>query len=113
MAVTWITVADVRAALGLAPSDVTDDAWLADCTAAANVVARRRRQAAGYLTDVDAAVPDDAVKQGTVLFAVARYRERGAVDGYASFDALASAAPTGGSWGTILKLWGTNRPVAV
>lgn len=113
MAVSWITDADVRAALGLAPSDVTDDAWLTDCTTAANVVAFRRRQAAGYLTDVETTPPDDAVKLGTVLFAVSRYRERGAPDGFASFDPLGSPVPSGGTWGTILKLWGTNRPVAV
>ena len=113
MAVTWITEADVRAALGLAPSDVTDDAWLSDSTRAANDMAWRRRQAAGYLTDVETTVPDAAVKQGTVLFAVARYRERGAPDGFASFDELGNPVPSGGTWGTILKLWGTNRPVAV
>jgi hypothetical protein len=111
--VTWITDADVKDALGLAAADVTDDAFITDCTNAANAVAWRRRQAAGYITDVEATVPDDAVKLGTVMFAVARYRERGAVDGYASFDPLGTFVPSGGSWGTIQKLWGTNRPVAV
>ena len=110
----YATVADVRAALGLDPADTGDDQWLTDVTAAANVVAGRRRLAAGYHDD-DALGPPDvaAVRQGTVLYAVALYRERGAVDGYASMAELGSFIPTGGSWGQIQRLWGTGRPVAV
>jgi len=108
MAVTWVTTDDVKLALGIAPADTTDDAWLTQVTAAANDVAYRRRFAAGYVDD-KSALPDDAVKQGTVMYAVSLYRERGAVDGFASMSELGTFTPSGGTWGQCLKLWGVSK----
>lgn len=108
MTVAWVTPADVALFLGVPQADAADDEWLAQSTAAANAVAFRRRAAAGY-TDDAAVVPDDAVKSGTVLYAGALYRERGAVDGFASFTELGAFIPAGGSWGQIQRLWGVNR----
>ena len=50
------------------------------------------------------------------MYAVALYRERGAVDGYPSFEDLSTFAPTGGSMGQINRLLGigqarVDRPV--
>jgi hypothetical protein len=45
---TWATVDDVKAALGLAPADAADDAWLAQVVAAANAWATGRRAVYGY-----------------------------------------------------------------
>lgn len=104
----WVTVDQVKAALGLAPADDTDDAWLADVVAAANALCSRRRATAGYI-DPDPPT-DDAARLGTQLYAISLYRERGAVDGYASMAELGTFTPTGGSWGQIQRLWGVNRP---
>ena len=106
--ITWIDVGDVEAALGIAPATAADAAWLESCVAAAQVVAWRRRAAAGYVDD-PLEVPDPGVAQGTVTYAVARYRSRGAVDGFASFDETTGFTPTGGTWGDCLKLWGVPR----
>lgn len=106
--VLWVTEADVAVALGNPPTRPADVAWLEACTLAANRVAWRRRSAAGYVDD-PLEVPDDAVANGCVTYAVARYRSRGSVDGYASFEETTGFAPVGGAWGDILKLWGVPR----
>jgi hypothetical protein len=110
MAVTWITSADVAAALGFTPAAAGDQTFLDDCTAAANEWARRRRLAAGYLDDTDSIVPDPAVKLGTVNYAAARYRARGAPEGFASYEDFASAAGTGSGFSEIKQLLGIPRP---
>lgn len=110
MAVTWITSGDVAAALGLTPATAADQAFLEECTAAANTWARRRRLAAGYVADTDATAPDDAAALGTVNYAVARYRARGAPEGYASYEDFAAAAGTGGGFSEIKQLLGIPRP---
>jgi len=104
----WVTAADVESALGSAPVDV---AYLNMCVGAANSWAFRRRATAGYKDDPDV-VPDSAVALGTTLYAQALYRERGAVDSYASFEELAAGfAPTGTST-QINRLLGIGKPVA-
>lgn len=104
----WVTVDQVKAALGLDPADVTDDDWLTQVTAAANELCTRRRVTAGY---IDPDPPeDDAAKLGTTLYAMSLYRERGATDGFASMAELGTFVPAGGSWGQIQRLWGVNRP---
>ena len=111
MAVTWITTVDVRDALGLDPADTVDDAWLAQVTDAANDFTYRRRQQGGYTTDTVDVVPSAAVKTGAVMFAVSLYRDRGALEGSASFSEVGTAfyLPTGGQWGQIKRLLGIPR----
>lgn len=105
--VTWITVADVAAALG--PSTpIPDDGWLAECVAAANTAAYRKRAAAGYLDD-PATAPDPAAKLGTVLWAVALWRQRAATDGYPTFEDLSAFTPALGSWGEIRRMLGIGK----
>lgn len=104
MSVTWVGTSDVAEAIGT----VTDAAWLASCTEAANAWAFRRRMAAGYADD-PAQVPGPDVALGVVLFAKSLYMQRAAVDGYQSFQQLEGFVPTG-SMGEIRMLLGVNRP---
>jgi hypothetical protein len=106
--ITWITTADVTEWLGIATATANDTAFLAKCVAAANVWCYRRRSESNYHDDVDA-VPDDAVKLGTILYAATLYRERGSVDSFASFDDMA-ASPQFGSMTRIKQLLGIGRP---
>lgn len=112
VAVVWIVEADVVAALGFTPTGAPDAAYLTQCTDAANDWAFRRRAAAGYVDD-EATVPGPAVRLGTVQYAVARYRARGAAEGFASYEDYASAAGTGSGFSEIKQLLGIPRPVAV
>jgi hypothetical protein len=105
---TWATPADVAGFLGVPPAEAPDDDWLVQATDAANDVAWRRRLASGYVDD-PSTPPDDAVKLGTILYAAALYRERGAIDGFSSFVELGQVVPTGGSWAQIQKLWGVLK----
>ena len=108
MTAIWATPADVAVFLGLPPAEAPDDDWLIMATDAANDVAFRRRKASGYVDD-ETTAPDDAVKTGTVMYAAALYRERGAADGFASFVELGTVVPTGGSWSQIQRLWGVMK----
>lgn len=110
---SWVTVADVTAALGLAPVSSADIGWLADCVDSANTMAFRRRQTAGYV-DLPDVVPDGAVKLGTIQYACYLYRQRGSIDGsLAAFDDFGNPIQTGATWGEILRLWGCNKPVGI
>ena len=80
---TWTDVDRVARALG-DPAAAADE-YLADCVAAADDWARRKRLEAGY---VDTDPPAAAVAKGTTLYAVALYRERGSSDSFASFEDL-------------------------
>lgn len=102
----WTSPELVAAALG--PSVTADADWLGLCVDAANAWAPRKRVEAGYSGDP----PDDPggdIVMGTTMYAVALYRERGAVDGYPSFEDLSTFAPTGGSMGQIKRLLGIGR----
>jgi hypothetical protein len=92
-----------------------DDEWLVACTAAANAFARRRRQEAGYSSDVDESSPGPDVSNGTVLYAGALFRARGAAEGFAGFEDFAESAPAsmGTGWTQVKRLLGIPRPVAV
>lgn len=107
--VSWVTVADVQATLGLPPATQLDADYLQDCVDAANDLAWRRRHTAGYIDSLDAA-PDAAVKLGTARCAVVLYRERGGVDAAASFEELGIGNTTLFSWSEVLRLWGCGRP---
>ena len=105
---SWIDEDDVEVALGYAPAAASvDEAYLASCTAAANTWAYRKRLEAGY-KDNPTVAPGAAAKQGTVLYAMSLFRERGSVDSFASFqDMTITAAP--GTMGQIMRLLGINR----
>lgn len=104
----WTDPATVIAALGESAAPPLDDPYLQTACDAANAAAFRKRRAAGYTDDADDP-PDAAVAYGTTLWAVALWRERVAVDGFASFEDLAGYMPTGGSWGQIRRLLGIGR----
>lgn len=105
----WIIPDDVAAVLGIDPTDPQDQQWLVDATDASIAFCQRRRRSSGYFDDIDV-VPSADVKTGTVLYAVALYRERGSVESFASFDGFsAPPVPTGGM-GQVLRLLGVHKP---
>jgi hypothetical protein len=106
--VTWIASGDVITWLGVEPANANDVEYLSSAVAASNAFCYRKRREAGY-SDQTSVVPDAAVKQGTILYAAMLYRERGAVDGFASFDSFNTAAPTL-SLSRVMQLLGCGRP---
>ena len=107
---TWISVGDVEDWLGFTVTNPSSDYdLLVLATGAANAWAYRKRQEAGYFDSLTTAPGSDA-KLGTIMYAGMTYRERGSIDQYASFDAMATATPTGGGMGSIMRLLGVNRP---
>lgn len=102
----WTTADAVADALGTVPTDVDH---LDACVGAANAWCFKRRMAAGYVDDV-VTPPDAAVAMGTTMYAVALYKERGTVDGYASFEAYAAAAVPVSTFGQVQRLLGIGRP---
>lgn len=104
---TWITSSNVTEWLGIATATANDTAFITTCVAAANSWAFRRRLAAGY-TDSLTTSPNGAVTLGTTMYAASLYRQRGAVDSFASFDGMGTGTPTM-SHGEIMRLLGINR----
>jgi hypothetical protein len=105
---SWITSADVTSWLGIEVATANDTAFIAVCVSAANSWAFRKRREAGY-TDSLTTAPDGAAKLGCIQYAAIQYRNRGAVDGYASFDSMSMGTPTM-SLGQIMQLLGCGRP---
>lgn len=105
---TWITNSDVTAWLGIDSATANDTAFITTCVSAANAWCYRRRASAGYFDSLST-VPDGSVKLGTVMYGATLYRERGSVDGYASFDQMGTTQPIA-SYGRILQLLGVGRP---
>ena len=105
---SWITSADVTSWLGIEVATANDTAFIAVCVSAGNSWAFRKRREAGY-TDSLSTAPDGAAKLGTIQYAAIQYRNRGAVDGYASFDSMSMGTPTM-SLGQIMQLLGCGRP---
>jgi hypothetical protein len=104
---TWITSSNVTEWLGIATATANDTAFITTCVSAANAWAYRRRQAAGY-TDSLTTSPSGAVTLGTTMYAASLYRQRGAVDSFASFDGMGTPVATL-SHGEIMRLLGINR----
>lgn len=102
----WTDSDAVARALG---PQATTDPYVADCVAAANAWAPRKRREAGYLLDDPDVAPSSDVALGTTLYAVALYNERGATDSHASFQDLAGFLPATGSLGQINRLLGIGR----
>lgn len=104
----WIDTDDVRAALGLDPADVDDDAWLEVVVDAANHQVFAWRLAWGYVDDPQTVPTDHAVKLATINYAVRRYHERGTGGSFAG-------ALDGTSLPSIRAIWsdaGGPRPKA-
>jgi hypothetical protein len=105
---TWVDDDDVALFVGFEIVPETADAdYLALCVEAANEFAYIRRRNAGY-TDSRCLIPNPSVKQGTVLYAGALFREKGSVDSFQSYQEM-TVAPIGGM-GQVLRLLGLNRP---
>lgn len=105
---SWITLEDLEAALGYT-FDAGDEAWATAQVNAGNVWAYKMRQSSGY-EDHPNYAPNPSAKQGVVLYAAQLVKQRGAVDGYASFDAQAFGQAPGQSYAQILQLLGCKRP---
>ena len=108
LACTWITLNDLEAALGY-DFDAGDTAWATAQVDAANDWAYRMRQSSGY-EDHPNVCPGSDTKQGVILYAAQLIKQRGAVDGYASFDAQAFGVAPGQSYAQILQLLGCKKP---
>jgi len=104
---TWVDSASVIAWLGIAAATANDTAFITSAVAAANQFAYRRRKESGYFDSLTTS-PGSDVSLGTTMYAASLYRERGAVDSFASFDSMGSPTPFG-SMGQIMRLLGVNR----
>lgn len=108
LACEWITLEDLEAALGY-EFDAGDTAWAEAQVSAANNWAYRMRQSSGY-EDHPNFSPNPAAKQGVILYASQLVKQRGAVDGYASFENQAFGVAPGQSYAQILQLLGCKKP---
>jgi hypothetical protein len=108
---TWITASDIQTWLGIAVATAADEAFTTQCAAAANQFIYLRRQESGYHDGLGTA-PSDAVKLGTIQYGGMLYRQRGAIDVFASFNEMGTAPVTGLS-PIIKQLCGLDRPQAV
>lgn len=106
--VQWISAGDVLTWLGIQPANQNDVDYLGMCVDASNEFCYRKRREAGF-TDSQTVVPGADVKLGAIQYAAMLYRERGAVDGFASFDGFGNPAPTM-SLGRIMQLLGCGKP---
>ena len=106
--VTWIVAADVLAWLGIDVATANDTAFVTSCVNASNAWCYRKRREAGYI-DTMGTAPSADVKLGAVMYAATLYRERGSVDGFASFDSMGIAAAPSATLGRIMQLLGCGR----
>lgn len=90
---TWITGEDVADWLAIAYA--SDSAFLDQCAAASNQFCWRRRSESGNLQDSLTTVPSQDVALATVMYAGALYRQRGAIDSFASFSEMGTAPVNG------------------
>ena len=104
---TWITSSNVTEWLGIASATANDTAFITTCVNAANAWAYRRRAAAGYFDSLTTS-PSAAVTLGVTMYAASLYRQRGAVDSFASFDGMGNPV-VNLSHGEIMRLLGINR----
>jgi hypothetical protein len=104
----WILGSAVATWLGISLAGVDETAFLTQCANSASNFIFRRRQEAGY-TDSLATAPSADVVLATTMFAGALYRQRGAIDSFASFSDMGAAMSTGLS-PLIKQLAGIPRP---
>ena len=105
---TWINGSAVATWLGIALAGVDETAFLTQCANAANNFIYLRRQESGY-TDALATSPGTQVTLATTMYAGALYRQRGAIDTFASFSDMGTAVASGLS-PLIKQLAGIPRP---
>ena len=105
---TWVTGTQIGTWLGIALAGVDETAFLTQCANSANNFIFRRRQESGY-TDQLTVVPSADVELATIMFGGSIYRQRGAIDQFASFSEMGTAAVTGLS-PLIKQLAGIPRP---
>jgi hypothetical protein len=105
---TWITASDIQTWLGISVATAADQAFTTQCAAAANQFIYTRRQESGWFDSLTTA-PSDAVKLGTIQYGGMLYRQRGAIDVFASFNEMGTAPVTGLS-PIIKQLCGLDRP---
>lgn len=106
---TWIATGDVVSWLGIDQATYNDAEFLKQCVDASNAFCYRKRANAGY-ADSLSTVPSADVKHGTIVYAAMLYRERGAVDGFASFDGFGTAGAPTLSLGRVMQLLGCGKP---
>lgn len=104
----WCNSSDVLSWLGIDIATANDTAYVDTCVLASNEWCFRKRQEAGYLTDRTAFFPSADVHLGAVNYAAMQYRNRGAIDGFASFDSFGGGTPTM-SLGQIMALLGVGK----
>jgi hypothetical protein len=105
---TWVTGTQIGTWLGLPLVGVDETAFLNQCAVAANNFIFRRRQESGY-TDQLTIVPSGDVELATIMMGGSIYRQRGAIDQFASFSDMGTAAVSGLS-PLIKQLAGIPRP---
>ena len=104
---TWVTGPQIATYLGITTAG-DETAFLVQVASAANNFCYRRRQESGY-TDSLTTSPGGDITLGTLMYGSALYRQRGAVDQFASFTDMASA-PVVGLSGIVKQLLGISRP---
>ncbi len=104
----WVEASDVLEWLGIDVATANDNAYVETCVLASNEWCFRKRQEAGYLSDRTAFFPSADVHLGAVNYAAMQYRNRGAIDGFASFDSFGGGTPTM-SLGQIMALLGVGK----
>ncbi len=105
---TWVLGPAVATWLGIALSGVDETAFLTQCASSASNFIFRRRQESGY-TDSLTTSPGTDVTLAVTMYAGALYRQRGAIDQFASFSDMGVATVSGLS-PLIKQLAGIPRP---
>lgn len=105
---TWINGTAVGTWLGIDLAGADETAFLTQCANSANNFIYLRRQESGY-TDSLTTSPGTQVTLATTMYAGALYRQRGAVDQFASFSEM-GAVPTTGLSPIIKQLAGIPKP---
>jgi hypothetical protein len=104
----WIDEDDVADWLGIEVATSSETDFLEICAQSSNDFCYRRRRESGYV-DPLATPPSEDVKLGCVMYAGALYRQRGAIDSFASFDGMSTAQIVGLA-PIIKQLLGIDRP---
>ena len=105
---TWINGTAVGTWLGIDLAGADETAFLTQCANAANNFIYLRRQESGY-TDSLTTSPGTQVSLAVKMYGSAMYRQRGAVDQFASFSDMGTV-PTTGLSPIIKQLAGIPKP---